>query len=152
MAQRTSQPTRVMNLIARAAGDSSVVNELADALLFVGEPPLTDKITGSSGFAEKFAAQGPRDSHGRSLRQLNLETRLLRYPCSYMIYSQAFDNLPEPARNAIYQRMWQILSGAEQGSRYARLSPADRRAIIEILRETKPGLPAYFTEPRRGFQ
>jgi hypothetical protein len=78
------------------------------------------------------------------LRQLDLETRLLRYPCSYMIYSQAFDSLPEQARSAIYHRMWEILSGTEKVKRYARLSLTDRQAIVEILRETKPGLPRYF--------
>jgi hypothetical protein len=118
--------------------------ELVDYLFFIDERPLPGTVHGTSGFAEKFAAQGPRDSQGRSLRQLDLRTRLLRYPCSYMIYSPAFDSLPEQARNAVYRRMWQILSGAEQGSRYARLSLSDRRAIVDILRATKPGLPGYF--------
>ena len=48
------------------------------------------------------------------------------------------------AKDAVYARMWQILSGAETGRRYTRLKPADRTAIIEILRETKKDLPAYF--------
>ena len=62
--------------------------ELVDYLLFIDEAPLPGPVHGTSGFAEKFAAQGPRDSHGRSLRELDLRTRLFRYPCSYMIYSQ----------------------------------------------------------------
>ena len=119
-------------------------NELVDYLLFIDEAPLPGPVQGTSGFAEKFAAQGPFDTHGRSLRQFDLRTRLLRYPCSYMLYSQAFDSLPEQAKNAIYQRMWQILSGAEKGSRYTRFSLADRQAIVQILRDTKPGLPSYF--------
>jgi hypothetical protein len=119
-------------------------NELVDYLLFVDEAPLGGRIRGTSGFAEKFAARGPADSKGRSLRQLDLEKRLLRYPCSYMIYSEQFDNLPEQARAAIYRRMWQILSGEEKGAKYSRLSLGTRRAIIEILRETKKGLPEYF--------
>ncbi len=118
--------------------------ELVDYLLFIDEAPLPGPVRGTSGFAEKFAAEGPFDSRGRSLRQLDLRTRLLRYPCSYMIYTQAFDSMPEQARNAVYQRMWQVLSGAEKGSRYARLSLADRQAIVAILRETKPHLPSYF--------
>src|ERR1700678_417040 len=116
---------------------------LVDYLLFIDEAPLPGPVHGTSGFAEKFAAEGPADHRGRSLRQLDLRTRLLRYPCSYMIYSEAFDHLPDPARNAIYLRMWEVLSGAEKGTRYARLSLLDRRALIEILRETKPGLPGY---------
>ena len=118
--------------------------ELVDYLLFIDEAPIPGPVRGTSGFAEKFAAEGPFDSHGRSLRQLDLRTRLLRYPCSYMLYTQASDSMPEQARGAIYERMWEVLSGAEKGSRYARLSLADRKAIVEILRDTKPGLPGYF--------
>lgn len=118
--------------------------ELVDYLLFIDEAPLPGPVHGTSGFADKFATQGPWDSHRRSLRQLDLQRRLLRYPCSYMIYAKAFDSLPEQAKNAIYQRMWQILSGAENNDRYARLSRADRKAIVEILRDTKKGLPSYF--------
>ncbi len=118
--------------------------EFVDYLLFVEEAPLPAKLGGSSGFAVKFAQNGPRDSKGRSLRDLDLETRLLRYPCSYMIYSDAFDALPAAAKDAIYKRMWQVLSGTDKHKKYARLSAADRRAVIEILRETKKGLPDYF--------
>jgi hypothetical protein len=122
----------------------STARELVDYLLFVDEAPLESKIQGTSGFAEKFSAQGPNDSKGRSLRQFDLRRRLMRYPCSYMIYSPAFDALPDDAKGAIYKRMWEILSGQERDSRYARLSVADRRAVVEILRETKRELPPYF--------
>ena len=118
--------------------------QLVDYLLFVDEAPLAGRIQGSSGFAEKFSAQGPRDSQGRSLRQFDLERRLMRYPCSYMIYAEAFDALPPVAKDTIYERMWQVLSGQEKQAPYTRLSLADRQAIVEILRETKKGLPDYF--------
>jgi hypothetical protein len=115
-------------VLAHAAG------ELVDYLLFADEVPLPAAVTGTSGFAEQFSGQGPTDRRGRSLRQLDLKTRLLRYPCSYMIYSDAFNALPPQARDAIYERMWRVLSKPS----------ADHRAIIEILRDTKPDLPAYF--------
>jgi hypothetical protein len=140
------RPSRTLNELLRESAD-----ELVDYLLFVDEAPLPGPVHGTSGFAAKFAAEGPFDSHGRSLRQLDLQKRLLRYPCSYMIYTKAFDSLPEQARNAIYQRMWQVLSGAEKSSRYARLSPADRQAIVEILRDTKKGLPSYFQSVAGNF-
>ena len=71
--------------------------------------------------------------------------RLMKYPCSYLIYSPAFDALPPPAKDAIYRRLWQVLSGDERDERYTNaLSHADRQAIIEILRDTKKDLPAYF--------
>jgi hypothetical protein len=123
---------------------SRQVREFVDYLLFIDEAAFTAKIEGTSGFAEKFAGLGPFDGKGRSLRQFNLQTRLMRYPCSYMIYSDAFRSLPPEAKKAIYSRMWVILSGSEKDPRYGVLSLADRRAIVEILRETVEDLPEYF--------
>jgi hypothetical protein len=126
----------------------AVVTEIVDYLLFVGEAPLPGRVQGTSGFAERFAQRGPFDSQGRSLRQLDLERRLMRYPCSYMIYSAVFDELPAPPREAIYRRMWQVLSGTERAEKYRQLSDSDRVAIVQIIRDTKRGLPDYFTVPR----
>ena len=70
----------------------------------------------------------------------------MRYPCSYMIYSEAFDQLSPELKTAIYRRMWHILSGEETSGKYARLSKADRQAVVSILRDTKKGLPDYFRE------
>ena len=115
-------------------------NEIVDYLLFIDEAPLDGKIQGSSGFAEKFASAGPFDRKGRSLRQFNLEKRLMRYPLSYMIYSPAFDALPAESKGSIVQRLWQVLRGEDHGAKYARLSSADRQAVVEILRDTKTDL------------
>ena len=122
------------------------VRDLVDYMLFVDEAPLPGGVRGSSGFAAAFSAQGPRDGSGRSLRQLDLKDRLLRHPCSYMIYSTAFDALPNEARNAVYARMWRVLSGRERQEPYVRLSLIDRRAVVDILRATRPGLPGYFAD------
>ena len=96
--------------------------------------------------SQAFEAQGPFDSRGRSLRQLDLKRRLLRYPCSYMIDTPAFRALPIDVRRAIYARMWDALSGRDASPKYARLADADRRAIVEILRETVADWPAHFRE------
>jgi hypothetical protein len=132
------QPVDIAPLLRQAA------EEFVDYLLFVDEAPLPHPMANSSAFAANFAAEGIRDRKGRSLRDLDLQHRLLRYPCSYMIYSEAFDGLPDEAKAAIYQRMWQVLSGAVEEKKYERLSRADRRAIVEILRDTRKGLPDYF--------
>jgi hypothetical protein len=147
--------TRMTNLITRTGWEARLPGEtearvrdaardLVDYLLFIDEVTLPGRARGPSGFAEKFSAEGPRDSKGRSLRQLDLQRRLMRYPCSYMIYSEAFDALPPAALDAVYRRMWEVLSGQEKENRYLRLSFADRQAIVEILRDTKKNLPAYF--------
>jgi hypothetical protein len=119
--------------------------EVADYMLFADEAPLPSAIRGASSFAQDFAAKGPRDTKGRSLRELDLTRRLMRYPCSYMIYSDAFEALPQAARVPVYERMWEVLSGSAKDWNYSTLSADDRRAIIEILRATKSGLPGSFT-------
>jgi len=139
----------MMNLITRAGWEARMqggpprdtIRELVDYLLFVDEEPLTAAVSGRSGFAERFAALGPADGRGRSLRQLDLDRRLLKYPCSFLIYSAAFRALPDDVRRAIYERMWELLAGQDPAAKYARLAAADRRAVMEILRATLPDLP-----------
>jgi hypothetical protein len=131
----------------RAAAERLIeanAGEVADYMLFVDEAVLPGPFQSTSGFQERFAESGPRDRQGRSLRQLDLGKRLMRHPCSYLIYSRVFDGLPGPAKAAVYAQLWDILSGKERGAKYARLSEADRKAVIEILLETKTGLPSYF--------
>ena len=118
--------------------------ELVDYLLFVDEAPMPSAVKGASAFTTEFPSKGPRDKKGRSLRDLDLTRRLLRYPCSYMIYNEAFDALPSAAKGLVYERMWGILSGAVKDGDYSKLSPEDRQAIIEILRDTKSDLPDFF--------
>jgi len=146
---------QMLNLITRVGWEArlgeeaprpleAAVAELVDYLLFVDEAPVPGPIAGTSAFAANFALAGPRDSQGRSLRELQLEQRLLKYPCSYLIYSEPFDALPAHVKAAIYDRMWEVLTGQETGSRYSTLAEADRTAVIEILRDTKPDLPDYW--------
>jgi hypothetical protein len=121
-----------------------LASETVDYMLFVDEAPLSG-VAGTSGFAESFSTHGPRDSKGRSLRDLDLKQRLFTNHCSYMIYSDAFEQLPAAAKRAIYTRLWDVLSGAERAPKYARLSAGDRDRVAEILRETKKDLPASFS-------
>jgi hypothetical protein len=128
----------------------SACEPLVEYMLFSGETQLTDKIHGTSGFAEQFVKQGPRDGRGRSLRDLDLTTRLFVYPCSYLIYSESFDALPDAAKDYVMRRLWEVLSGKDQSKEFAHLSTADRRAILEILRATKKNLPKYWQAPGAG--
>lgn len=131
--------TQVTDLITRLAWQSRIdpshldapIDALVDYMLFKDEAPLTEPIQGVSTFAESFPKRGPRDRQGRSLRDFDLRTRLFRYPLSYMIYSPSFDALPGAVRARIYERIYK--------------SPRITRDVIEILRDTKPGLPSYFT-------
>lgn len=115
-------------------------------MLFAEEAELNGRIEGTSTFAADFEARGPRDPKGRSLRDFDLKTRLFKHPCSYLIYSRAFDALPAPIKDRTYRRLWEVLTGRDQSSAYAHRTPEERRAILEILLATKSGLPDYWRE------
>ena len=113
-------------------------------MLFIREPLITDPITGTSTFAETFAAQGPRDRQGRSLRELDLRSRLFKHPLSYLVYSPQFDGLPGAMKDYLYQRLHDILTGVDTSRTFRRLTKPRRNAIREILLDTKPDLPDYW--------
>jgi hypothetical protein len=142
LGQPADEPSESAQSRIRSVGD-----DVVDYMLFGNEARLTDRITGTSSFAADFAARGPRDSKGRSLRDLDLKTRLFRYPCSYLIDSQAFDSLPREVKTYIYLRLGDILDGRAAGKDGPRLSPEDSAAIVEILRETKRDLPDDWKSP-----
>jgi hypothetical protein len=129
-------------------------DQLVHFLLFANETPLggldARQVIGGSAFAREFAARGARDSKGRSLRDFDLHDRIFKYPCSYLIYNAAFDTLPEPAKGYVYHRLLQILIGQDQSPDFAGLSAGDREAILSILLETKPGLPAEWQDYARS--
>jgi hypothetical protein len=118
-----------------------IARRVVDGLLMKDETRLTSEIQGTSRFEEEFSNRDPHDEMGRSLRQFNLKQSLFRYPCSYTIYSPAFDALPERLRQTIYEQLWAELSGAVDASRYG-IDAKQRQASLEILRATKTGLPA----------
>ena len=114
------------------------MDDLLNAMLFVDAAGYSGPITGNSGFTKWFEGRGIRDSQGRSLRDLDLHTRLLKYPLSYLIYCDAFAALPVYAHDYIYGRLFDVLSGKDQSKPYAHLSAADRKAVMEILKATSP--------------
>jgi hypothetical protein len=138
---------RMTNLLVRIGWDARIadhdlkgeIDQVVQYMLFTDEAPLHDSLKGVSTFTKTFAERGPRDSKGRSLRDFDLKTRMFRYPLSYMIYSPAFDALPDTARGMVYQRLWDVLSAAD-----GKISSEDRRAIVEIVRETKKNVPDYW--------
>jgi hypothetical protein len=120
------------------------VEALVAYMLFADETHLYEPIKGVSTFTTTFPQRGPRDHQGRSLRDFDLQTRMFKYPLSYMIYSEAFDGMPAIVRDRVYQRLYDVLTGKDTSKTFARLSENDRRAIMEILLDTKPNLPGYW--------
>ena len=120
----------------------SAGERLLKYLLFDDECFLEDSVEGTSVFAEHFTSLGPRDSKGRSLRDFDLKRRMFRYPCSFLIYSKTFDQLPEPILTYVERRLIEILKDEDTGTDFVHLSKKDRIAILEILMETKQGFRA----------
>jgi hypothetical protein len=110
----------------------------------VGEASLPSPIHSGSGFAARFAADAKKDSKGRSLRDLQLQTRLMRYPLSYLIYAPSFEGLPKPVKDAVFAQISLVLRGTAHQSKYAHLTPEVRAAIREILLETLPASVRHF--------
>ena len=137
--------TQMANFLTRLNWEARIADPQLDTdidaavkyMLFVDEAPLKEPVEGVSTFTRTFPERGPRDHQGRSLRDFDLRTRLFRYPLSYMIYSRAFDALPDSVRGRLYRRLFESL---------ADFPPAGRQAIVEILRDTKPGLPPYWKD------
>ena len=137
--------TRMTNLMIRVGwdarlhgqADDSEIDELVKYMLFQDEAPLKEPVAGMGTFTKSFEQRGPRDKQGRSLRDFDLKTRLFRYPLSYMIYSAAFDGMPDSIRERVYRRLYDTLTAKDQ--------TPDRRAALEIVRETKKNLPSYWT-------
>ena len=140
----------VQNLLTRLSWETRApgvegdrLAELAEpvvrALLFADEVPLEAPVSGTSGFREAFERAGPHDAAGRSLRQLGLRRKVFRWPLSPQVYSEALTALPPAVESHVYRRLWEVLSGADRGSGFERVSGADGRAALEILEATHPG-------------
>jgi hypothetical protein len=128
----------------------NIIEAFLRYLLFVEEVQLTAPIRGSDDFAKDFMAMGPRDKEGRSLRDLDLQTRLFKYPCSYLIYSDAFEQLPATLKEKIYERLWDILTDQDSNPAWEKISKDNKQTIREILAATKTGLPDYWKEGASG--
>lgn len=146
-----------LNLITRLAKDAGELKEsepfdrahpateaLLKYLLFTEEAPLATPVRGGGSFMRQFEALGPADARGRSLRHFDLQRRLFKHPCSFMIYSPSFDALPVRARRHFYRRLWDILAGEDTTGEFTRLTPESRQAVREILLDTRKDLPAYW--------
>jgi hypothetical protein len=153
--------TRMHNLLTRtrfdmaSAGDDkqkirNAVEPLIRGMFFVWEAGFEENVSGTTTFATDFAKLGPHDRKGRTLRDLDLNKRLQRYPLSYLVYSDQFDALQAPAKEQFFRRVREILTGQETSKDFSHLSQSDRQAILEILTDTKPEFAASASSSVRG--
>jgi hypothetical protein len=92
-------PVAVSNVAMRNA-----IENLVRGMLFIGAAPLESPMHGTSSFVSDFEKRGPRDAAGRSLRDFDLQHRLFKYPLSFLICSEGFKSLAEPARDGDPER------------------------------------------------
>jgi hypothetical protein len=125
-----------------------IIESVVRGLFLADAVPLKSPIEGSSGYTERFSRAGPLDSKGRSLRELDLNTRLFRYPLSFLVYSAHFDALPPYVLDFIDGRIAEVLQGRDNTGLSARISAEDRAAISQILTDTKPRLASRLRKTR----
>ncbi len=124
----------------RSARLQTIAKDVVDRLFYCNEFPLTQSITGNSGFQRDFLKRGPQDSKGRSLREFNMQTRMFQYPLSYLIYSEAFDSLQPALRGEVCRQIKAVLENENSSEEYSHLTPETRSHIHEIVKETKPDI------------
>jgi hypothetical protein len=107
--------------------------DLIEALLFAGEAKLPAPIRERSALAEAFSRRG-------AFYELDLQTRLLKAPISYLMLSDAFDSLPKETLDYLSSRLQVILRGEDTTGKFDYLTPADRAAVRQLIEDWKPSL------------
>ncbi len=113
-------------------------------MLFADEVPLNAEIHGTSRYRDMFESGeiGPayKDRQGRHLREFDLNRRMFKYPCSFLVYSEAFKQLPPLALDWVCTRIVEVLSADTAPEGYEALSNEKRHAVLDILQDTLPQL------------
>lgn len=125
-----------LNYEARLNQELSALEPLVRYLVFADEAPWPKPMTGSTKYADWFQKQWAPDSEDRSLRQLNLQTRLFEYRLSYLIETRSFRSLPEQPRNQVLRRIGEILHGRDLQLQHQ--TAEERQAILGLLDELHP--------------
>lgn len=144
MAKMLEQPEdKLLESVERRLNNAA--DNVVEALLFAGEPQFTSPVQGTSKYPHVFEAMGKKDKQGRSLRQFDLNKRIFKHPCSFLIHNAAFDMMPKPVLDRTYAKLHAVLTGTDDDKadieKYKHLTAEDRQAIMEILLATKKSLP-----------
>jgi hypothetical protein len=119
---------------------SPKLDKTVKQFLFAGEAPLPEGgVSGDPAFMAAFREKRVMDSQGRSLRDFDLETRLMKHCCSHMILSPQFQGMPQEFRKLIYSRIHEVLTANTALAGFEHLPQAEREVLVAILYETVPG-------------
>ena len=113
-----------------------LARRLLDYVLFREEAALPQTgIFPDPVFLRDFVRNAVRAKDGRSLRDVDLQTRMFKYRCSYMIYTQGFRALPESFLLLFKRMLESVLSDSSDRS-FDHIPSSEKKAILEILRDT----------------
>lgn len=116
--------------------------KIVERMLFRDEHILEDDgIEGGDAFQDAFLENRKPGPDGRALKDLRLYERIFKYRCSYVIYSDVFDHLPQVLKDEVYRQLTDALSGPAGNESSNHLSWTERDRIREILLVTKPDFP-----------
>lgn len=134
-------------MVPMAAKDEveKLADELARYVLFADEAKLPSQgVEGDAAFIREFQRNKKAVSAGPSLKDFDLKTRIFKYRCSYMLYTDSWQKLPAALRERVYFKMGEGLREQNPNPAYAHLPVEEKLAIRAILKETLPGLPAWW--------
>jgi hypothetical protein len=113
-----------------------MAEKIVDCIFFKDEADLGENTDGNSEFQKIFESRYPRTKDGQSLADFKLYERIFKHPCSYMVYSPTFQNLPTRVKHAVITKMRNALAGNDPKITW--LKPSECRKIDAILTETLP--------------
>ena len=115
----------------------SAAAEIVAWFLFCGEADQgEDGVEGDADFQQQFEASIPHTKDGESLADFQLNGRLFKNRCSYMIYSEAFRALPEAVKSRVLAELRTVLTAPTSNDAYPGMKLPERHKITKILHET----------------
>lgn len=118
--------------------------ELARYITFADEAKFPAKgITGDATYAADFLRDRRATRAGLSLKDLDMRTRIFKYRCSYMLYTDTWKQAPRELKERVYYHLALYLRDQPDAA-HGHLPPAERLAIRAILKETMNDLPAWW--------
>ena len=119
-------------------------DDVLKGLLFVGETPLTDSVQGTAGFAESLCRPGPARPPRPFAARLRFAAAAVQISLQLLDLLGRLERVAGTGPEPHLRRLWEIVTNQDDDQTFAHLTPEDRRAIYEILVDTKPDLPDYW--------
>jgi len=118
--------------------------ELAKYIMFADEAKFPAQgILGDPAYTQDFLRDRKATKAGLSLRDFDMQTRIFKHRCSFMLYTDTWKQAPKELKELIYFHMASYLRD-QPDAQHAHLAPAERRAIRDILKETMTDLPSWW--------